>query len=96
MGELERTQPRRIAHRVARRALNHAGVTIQRTHRSRGLKPLEPGEESEDEEILNKTDLEEYNERQPVGARDAMNAMRGKINEQKTGEQALLEPGVTV
>ena len=63
---------------------------------SRGLEPLAPGEESEDDEILNKTDLEEYQERQLVGARYSMNAIRGKASQQKTGEKALMEQGVTV
>jgi tetratricopeptide (TPR) repeat protein len=39
---------------------------------ARGLPTLEPGEESEDDEILNKTDLEEYQDRTPVAAGEAL------------------------
>ena len=43
---------------------------------SRGLPPLAPGEESEDDEILNKSDFEAYEQGQITPARDAMSLMR--------------------
>ena len=52
---------------------------------ARGLRELAPGEESEDDEILNKTDLEEYQERTPVTAGEALQfAKSGQLSSQKS------------
>ena len=52
---------------------------------ARGLRELAPGEESEDDEILNKTDLEEYQERTPVTAGEALQfAKSGQLSSQNS------------
>lgn len=61
--------------------------------KSRGLPPLQPGEESEDDEIMEKSDYEAYQERTLIGGKEALalkhkgsQAIPGKRKPVKVGE----------
>mmetsp|Transcript_90629 Transcript_90629/g.272195 ORF Transcript_90629/g.272195 Transcript_90629/m.272195 type:complete len:274 (+) Transcript_90629:1-822(+) len=79
--------------KVVMSAAGVISVQVNATHdlrnmrrKAKGLPLLAPGEDSEDDEILSKTDLEQYQESQFVGAQDAMQTMRGNVAAQKRSE----------
>jgi hypothetical protein len=63
----------------------------------RGLPPLEPGEDSEDDEILNKSDFEAYQQLHPPPAGEALQfLLEGQKGPSGCGAPALMESGTTV